>query len=262
MRKLWWGIVVVVVCSTSVLAGQASGSYQESDGQFEIGYAVAERGGENGVRILLAREAPPETADRDHHLDRIEAICDGASGGCLIIEPTPDGDAFNVTLRLEALGYGGGGQYSSQIEIGGEKATGKIDSEVMSGHLKVTFEAEFLPPRKITGDLPSDGGEPGAALMAQMEAIASGDREAILRTLTEEQRQQFAELSAEEQEQALADSADFAPKNVEITGGVLYDGYAIVEYRAEVFGEAAKGRALVSLDGDQWRVREVSSSAG
>lgn len=261
MSKLWFGIVVVVaVCFSGLRAGQASGSYKEAEGEFTIGYAVAERDAESGaVRILLAAEEP-QLENRDRHLDRLDAICEAAAGGCLIVEPTPEGDGFNVTLQLEGLGYGGGGQYASEIEMGADKASGKIDSEVMSGQLSVTFEADFLPARKVTGKLPADGGEPGAALMAQMDAIASGDRDAILRTLTQDQREMFDQLSAEEQEQALADSADFAPKKVKVTGGVLYDGYAIVEYRAEVFEEPAKGKALLYLDGDQWRVSEVSSS--
>ncbi|HSR67274.1 MAG TPA: hypothetical protein VLU25_04980 [Acidobacteriota bacterium] len=262
MNKLWCGIVVVALCLSGLRAGQASGSYKEAEGEFTIGYAVAERDAASGaVRILLAAEAP-QLQDRDQHLDRLDALCEAAPGGCLIVEPTPEGDHFNVTLQLEELSYGGGGQYDSQIEISAHKASGKIDSEVLSGQLNVTFEADFLPPRKASGDLPADGGEPGAALMAQMEAIASGDRDAILRTLTEEQRDMFAQLTTEEQEQALADSAEFAPQNVKITGGVLYDGYAIVEYQAEMFGEAVTGRALLSREGDQWRVREVSNSAG
>ena len=263
MRKSWCAIVAVLVCSSGLLAGQASGSYQESGGQFTIGYAVAERDAKSGaVRILLAREAPPEAPDRDHHLDRLEAIGEVTSGGCIILEPTPSGDHFNVTIKVDALGYGGGGQYPSQIEIGADRTTGKIESQVLNGQLKVTFEAGFLSPRKVTADLPADGGEPGAALLAQLQAIASGDRDAILRTLTAEQREQFDQLSAEDQKEALASSTEFAPKNVRITGGVLYDGYAIVEYEAEEFGERAKGRALVSLDRDQWRVREVSTAVG
>lgn len=263
MSGSWSLIAAVLVLSSSLRAGQADGSYQKTDGKFPVACAIAERDADSGaVRILLAREAPPETANRDRHLNRLDAIGEVTKGGCIILEPTPAGDSFNVTLRLEALGYGGGGQYPSQIAIGDDKVTGKVETEVMNGTLNVTFEADYLPPRKAAGNLPSDGGEPGAALLAQVRAIASGDRDAILSTLTAEQREQFSRLSAEEQKEALASAADFAPKNVKITGGVLYDGYAIVEYESEEFGETAKGRALVSLDGDQWRVREVSTSIG
>ena len=103
MSKLWWAFSAVLVCSSSLRAGQASGSYQDSDGQFTIGYAVADRDAHSGaVRILLAREAPPQAQDRDHHLDRLGNIGDTISGGCIILEPTPGGDHFIHAGRFTA----------------------------------------------------------------------------------------------------------------------------------------------------------------
>ncbi len=262
MSKLCWAVFALLAFSSNLNAGQASGAYQEPGGKFTIGYAVADRDPQGAVRILLMGQAPPDSPDRDHHLDRLAALGEAAEGGYIELEPTSDGENFNITVRSDALGFAGGGQYPSRIDLGTEKAAGKIEGDVLNGQLNVTFEADFLPPRKVVADLPDDGGEPGKALLTQLQAVASGDRAAILRTLTAEQRAQFDELSPEEQDEAVAGASEFAPKNVRITGGVLYDGYAIVHYEAEVFGEPATGRALLSPDGDQWRVREVSSTAG
>lgn len=259
MKKCHWAIVAVLFFAPVVRAGKASGSYQESGGRFAIGYAIAERDAATGeVRVLLTRETPPNTPDRDHHLKRLEAMGEAADGGYMILEPTSSGDGFNISMHIDEIGGGGGGQYPSQIQIGAKQVGGKIETEVLSGQLSLTFEAEYLEDRQVRGDLPADGGEPGAALLAQMKAVASGDRDLILATLSQEQRDQFNQLSAEEQEEAVSSTVEFAPKNVRITGGVLYDGYAIVTLDAEQFGESVTGTALVSQDGDRWLVREVS----
>ncbi len=260
MLKFVWAIVLTLASSSGVRAGQASGSYRESRGEFRIGYAIAERDpGSGAVRILLLGEAP-QTPGRDRHLDRLEAIGEEAKGGYLILEPVPKGDYFNITVRIENLGYGGGGQYPSEIEIGEEGASGKIEGDVFNGEMNVSFDAEYLPARKKLADLPSGGGEPGAALVEQLKAVASGERAAILRSLPPEHLEEFESMSADEQEETLAMLADFAPTNVEVRGGVLYDGYAIVEFDADESGSPAKGRALLVRDGEQWRIQEVSTT--
>lgn len=258
MSKLYIALLATVACTPMALAGEAGGSYQESGAKFNIGYAIAERAPDGTVRILLTRQEPAKSEDWEHHLKRLDALGEAAEGGYLILEPTPDGDGFNITISVEEIGGGGGGQYASEIQVGSERVGGTIDTEVLSGQLKVKFDAEYLPERKVVGDLPADGGEAGAAVEAQMKAVASGDRDQILATLTQKQRDMFAKMSPEEQKQALADTAEFAPKNVRATGGVLYDGYAIVKFDAEDLGEKIVGTALVSKEGGHWRVGEVS----
>lgn len=253
------GLVLILCSSQGVFAGRATGTYHDSGNEFAIGYALADRAEDGTVRILLASQEP-ELAGRDRHLDRLEALAETAKGGYLMLEPTADGDRFNITISVEGSPFGGGGQYESKIEFSETGASGKIDTEVLSeGRLTVSFETEYLPARQKTGDLPTDGGAPGALLLEQMRASASGDREAILRTLEPEQREQFQQMSAKEQADAISFLVDLTPRNVQITGGVLYDGYAIVEFSGDADGAQASGRALVVQNGDQWQILEVST---
>lgn len=261
MKPWFYGISILFFTSSLTLGGEADGTYKASEGEFTIGYALADRDADGNVRILLAGEQP-DVPDRDHHLDRLEAVGE-AAGGHLIVEPTAEGDGFNVTVRIPDLGYGGGGQYPSRIEIGSGGVKGAIDTEVMSdARLEVSFEAEYLPERNHQEDLPADGGKPGAVLLEQLNAVASGDLEAILKTLSPEQRAQFEALSEEERQEALEFTVELAPRNVKITGGALYDGYAIVEFEGETEGSPISGRALLSREGDKWLIREVSSELG
>lgn len=259
MRKATGFVFTWVGLSLSLLAGSASGTYQEAGQEFLLGYALADRAADGTVRILLTKEQP-ELPNRDHHLDRLEALADAAEGGYLMLQPTPAGDGFNITLALEGMDFGSGGQYESEIEFSDRGATGKIHSEVLrDGKLSVSFNAEYLPPRQKQVDLPADGGEPGTILLQQIEAVASGDREAILQTLSAAQKEMFEELTAEEQEEGLSMMVDLVPRNVRITGGALYDGYAIVGFTGEMEGAQATGQGLLVQEGDSWQIMEVST---
>lgn len=256
MRTTGGAVLAFLLLAPVLLAAETQGIFRGDGNEFKIGYALADHDQESGeVRVLLL-QAKPEVENLNHHIDRLGAIAKAAPGGFLMVKSAEDG-YLNVQCGVKEFGFGLDFEFPGEISSLPERVAGKINGESDGWRLEVTLDAEFLPARQPQGDLATDGGTPGAALIEHMKKVASGDREAIMIELPPQLRKFFASLSAEEQEEVLSSAASRSRQNVTITGGKLYDGYALVTFTAEKLELPVQGKALLSREGDGWRIRDI-----
>lgn len=251
-------LVVLSWTATAALAESAKGTFRTQGEAIEVGFSIAEPDESTGeLRVLLA-ESPISLEGVDVSLDRLEKAAERANDRYVILTWMPDMKCVNAKYRIvnaEGGGVaGGGGCYEAAFEVAGDHVSGTAGQD----EWELSFEAGHLPARQKVRDLPADGGAPGAVLTAQLQALASGDVGTVVSRLTPERREELEAMSEEERDEVIETMVEFAPKLVEMHGGVLYDGYAILEFEATQFDETGSGRALLESSGDAWVVSLVS----
>jgi hypothetical protein len=251
-------LVVLSWTATTAFAESAKGTFRTQGEAIEVGFSIAETDESTGeLRVLLA-EGPISLEGIDVSLDRLEKAAERANDRYVILTWMPDMQCVNASYRIvNAQGggvAGGGGCYEATFEVADDLVSGTAGQDEWD----LSFEAGHLPARQKVRDLPADGEAPGVVLAAQLEAVASGDVGTVLSTLSPEQREAFDAMSEEEREEAIEMMVELAPELVEMHGGALYDGYAILEFEATQFEETGSGRALLESSGDSWVVTLVS----
>jgi hypothetical protein len=113
----------------------------------------------------------------------------------------------------------------------------------------------------VAAELPSGGGEPGAALLSHFDAIRSGDAERIKSETHPDEHAQLDAIIAEgEFEMMIGMMQAFLPDNVVVTGGSVEGDDAEVNFNGDMDGEPTKGTAKLSRVDGRWLVHGVSLS--
>jgi hypothetical protein len=208
----------------------------------------------------------------EHPLDRGKLGEDGKIDSMDFFD-APDGllklDIDPLAGKLETLRSSSEGSYDIVFVSDATFELSHNDAERIAGRVKISEgpEAFFDLPitRKVERPgipLPADGGAPGLALLAYVQAIHSGDFDALVAHAPAAQAERFRKAQAAgETEKLLNLARKFTPTDIVITGGRQDGDQAWVEFSGQLEGQARNGEGTLKLDNGRWLLEKISSRA-
>jgi hypothetical protein len=267
---------LVIVASWSLspaaAAGEASGSLAVGEDTVKPASAVAmwnesTAAWNQGAKILqvyLARSAI-STEGLATALDPDESLRYGIEGDYVILTLDEKGEFSMIYAYIDdgSKNYGfnegvvelekmGPDVVSGRVSSGGKKSLG--DTPIS---FDLRFEAAIVPPQPTGTDLGKDGGAPGAAYLAYLDALRKGELAALLKHADKAHAEELAGASEEYRQYTLDSAKETAPQEMAVTGGQLFDGYAFLNVSGKDWaGDKVEGKVKMVLDGDTWRFAE------
>lgn len=120
----------------------------------------------------------------------------------------------------------------------------------------LSFDVPLSDPNAPIGELlPEGGGEPGAAYLAWVEAVHSGDLDRLRAIVPPEMAEQLADPAAAEQIEFLR---LMTPTDVTILGGSSDGQTALLQVEGTMDGERVTGEIELQKMGDLWLPRSSS----
>lgn len=192
-----------------------------------------------------------------------------------------DAQSLTITLDKDDGSYaghnvktatGGGGGFDSAHDLS-VKLTARDDKHV-AGTLKMTddpaaeisFDLPFIkygPMARVGTPLPSDGGEPGKALLAVINATHAGNFDQMLALTHPDRRERMQNAKTSgETAKMLEMQQKFTPKISKITGGGINGDKAWIEFEGADGGGAMKGSATLNRVDGQWYVKGLKAKRG
>jgi hypothetical protein len=112
--------------------------------------------------------------------------------------------------------------------------------------------------------LPADGGEPGKAFLAAMDATRAGDVDKMLSLSTSEARtKMLAERAKPEFNDTVKLMQQMTPAKTPVTGGWVDGNNATVLFEGQYEdGSRSKGTAILQLEEGAWRLQKVDEKLG
>ncbi len=172
-------------------------------------------------------------------------------------EPKLEVYSHNVKLSAEGANISGGDFPELNLSSTGPEAfAGRIHMPEPHEFFDDTYQYDFTftatlsdPNAPIGEVLPADGGEPGRAYVAWIEAVRALDVEA-LKTMVPAELAEM--LEAEGAAENLEMMREMAPESVRVLGGSSDGSTAILEVIGVVEGEEFPGEIELSKEGDFW----------
>lgn len=180
----------------------------------------------------------------------------------------PKLQAYSQSIRFSAdhPGNVSGGTYPEvEFTVEADRVKGRVYQAEEQEFFDDTYQYDFtfdLPlsdPNAPIGDpLPADGGAPGKAYLAWIEAVHSGDLARLKAIVPAEMAAQFDEASEEEVQEQLEFMQIMTPKEVEIVGGSMEGDTAILKATVTMDGETGDAEITMTKMGEFWIPTEVS----
>lgn len=195
-----------------------------------------------------------------------------------------DGPALRIDVDEEDGGYDGhtvrfsssssSGGYSSGLE--GSLVLSARDDGRIAGTLKlddgsglaadVRFDLPITkhgPIARPGTALPADGGEPGKALRAMVDATHAGDLDAMIALSAPERRAGIEAAKASGEAARMLEMAKiFTPKISRVLGGTTDGDRAWVDFEGSEDGGVVKGSAELDRSDGKWYVRSINTRSG
>lgn len=265
-------LALALVSSSALAKTGAVGTVTIKGVSWPVADAVATLDGEN-LEIVFSQKL----------FDRAAWADDGKFGTFDVWsfkdDETREGQSLTIDIDEEDGSYAGhniktatssGGGFSSAYdesvkltERDDKRVAGtvKLLGEELSAEISFDLKVEKFGPLARSGTpLPADGGEPGNALKATVEATHSGDIERMLAISHPANRKEIEDAKAKgETEQMLGLAQAFTPKITKITGGGVNGDKAWVDFEGEQSGRAMKGTATLNRVEGKWYVKGMSS---
>jgi hypothetical protein len=214
-------------------------------------------------RFLQVVTAPAamDAGRTERTLDPASAIRQSIDGDSITLTLASDGSLHMVYAYIEEgsrnFGFGSGGV--AQVTISDGRVAGRVftEGEESIGDTPIAFDLRLdlpiLPERAPGEPLPAGGDDVGAAYVALTAAKRSGDAAVLARHLPASDLG-LAEPDGSFPDWLLDSMREMAPQDMTVTGGELFDGWAILEVKGKDWsGDAVEGRVLMERDGDNWR---------
>lgn len=175
----------------------------------------------------------------------------------------PELQVYSQSIKKSADHPGNlsGGEYP-KIELTGlgtDKISGRIYHEEAQEffddtyHYDFTFSASLSDPNAIVGEpLPSDGGEPGLAYLKWVEAVHSGDLNALRSIVPADLAEQIDSASAEEAKEQLEFFQFTTPTKVKILSGSIDGDIAILKIEGTMENEKVGAEIEMTRMGEFW----------
>lgn len=167
--------------------------------------------------------------------------------------------AQSIKLSADAPGNLSGGEYPA-IELkglGSDRVSGRIwhaeEQQIFDDSFRydITFSAPLSDPNAPIGELlPADGGEPGKAYLAWVEAVHAGEIEGLKSIVPAEMAAQLDAVSPEEAREEIAFMQAFTPTDVTILGGSSDGDIALLQIEGTMEGETVPAEiTMEKIDG-------------
>ncbi len=269
VAKLMCGLVFVMSAAAGVGAGDdaatVTGSMVVNGQEISLPYVYAVRLNEGfydpadpAWRVVFVSE-PVDERDLDGSLwdvSMLEVMITETAE----FDDEPTLQVYSQSLRMPELANGNvsGGTYP-ELEMrttGPDRFAGRVHHSGMQEIFDdtftydLTFDAPFSDPNAPIGDLlPAGGGAPGAAYLAWVEAIHSGDLDRLRAIVPADMAAQLSEPGAEEE---LEFMRMMTPTDVTILGGSTDGTTAVLDVEGSMDGETAKGEITLQKIGEHW----------
>lgn len=171
----------------------------------------------------------------------------------------PQLEVYGQDVKLSAEGGNISGGTYPEIEMestGPDRFAGRVYLPEMheffddSYQYDFTFSAPLSDPNAPIGEpLPADGGEPGRAYLAWVEAIRALDVERLRTMVTPEMAEM---LDSEDAMENLEFMRDMTADDVRILGGSSDGTTAILQVEGTMEGEAVSGEITLTQEGGFW----------
>ena len=193
-----------------------------------------------------------------------------------------DAQSLTITIDQEDGSYaghniktssGGGGGFSSDYD--NSVTLTARDAEHIAGTIKlagddlgadVTFDlpiTKYGPLARAGTPLPADGGDPGKALKAMVDATHAGKLDEMIALSHPERREGIeAAKAAGEADEMLKMAQAFTPKISKITGGIVDGDTAWVDFEGQEDSGAVKGTATLTRAEGKWFVKGINTKSG
>ncbi|MCI1710243.1 MAG: hypothetical protein LKM32_06095 [Chiayiivirga sp.] len=267
---------LLVLGATPALAKSgANGKVSIDDAHWAVADAVATLDGDELKIVFASKE-----------FDRAAWAEDGQFGSFDLWEfkddDGNDGQSLSITVDNESGGYGGhgtktgfggGGGYSSDYAESLKLSV--RDDKHVAGTLKITdddlaAEVTFDLPIQTFGPLtrpgtalPADGGEPGKALKAVVDATHAGNLDQMIALSHPEKRKQIEQAKASGEAAKMLELAKlFTPRISKVIGGSIDGDSAWVDFEGQEDGGKVTGTAELSRMNGQWFVKKINTRSG
>lgn len=178
----------------------------------------------------------------------------------------PELQVFSQSLKLSADSGGnisGGDDPELEIEsTGPDRFAGRVHLPAPQDFFDDTFQYDLTfsaplsnPDAPIGEPLPADGGEPGKAYLAWVEALHSGDPERLAPLVPEDMAAQLHDEGAREELEFLA---AMTPTEVTILGGSSDGETAVLQIEGVMEGETLRGEITLVKTGASWMPTKTS----
>lgn len=268
------GLVIVgALCLSPVAAAtQASGSLTVGGDTVKPTAAVAMWSESTaffnkGAKILQVYMAPTaiNTEGLATALDPDETLRYGIEGDYVILTLDEKG-VFSMIYAYIDEGSKNYGFNEGTVELekmGPDVVTGRVSSggKKSLGDTPISFDLGFsapiLPPQPKGAELGEEGGAPGAAYLAYVDAMRNGDYAGLVNHADSAYADELAGTPEEYRQYTLDSAKESAPQEMVVTGGQLFDGYAFLDVSGKDWtGDKVEGKVKMVLDGDTWRFAE------
>jgi hypothetical protein len=179
-------------------------------------------------------------------------------------EPTLHVYSQSLVLSADQGGNISGGTYP-EIELDGagpERFSGRVylpeEQTIFDDTFQYdfTFSAPLSDPNAPIGDpLPADGGEPGKAYLAWVDAIHSGDIQRLKALVPAEVASQ---LDGEEAKEEFEFMRTMTPTAIKLLSGSSDGQMALLQVEGVMDGEAVSGEITLERIGEHWTATNAS----
>lgn len=272
-RLVECGVVVAALLTATAAAGtSASGSVEVGEDTVTVSRGVAfwdesTAAWEKGTRVLRIMLCDAEISTRGivEALDVQGAIRRQIAGDYVVVTLNADRSFHDIYVLVadgaKNYGFNGGSAEIEALEAARVVGRAFTEGEQSIGDTPIRFDlrfdAEVLPEREPGAALPADGGAPGAAYVAYVRAQREGDLATLLRHMPGEEAETLRDQDAEWRDYRLESMREMAPREMGVTGGELFEGYAFLSVAGTDWsGDKVEGRVKMVRDGDNWRLAE------
>lgn len=238
----------------------ASGHFTAGGQRHTVADAIAWVDGDD-LRIVFSA-TPFDRANfaEDGELDTFDFM--RHDGATLSFGVGDDGDSHFVNVAA-------GGSSSYMTGVGEKLELSRRDENSVAGiftvadDTKIDFDLSISPAKmeRPGQPLPTDGGEPGQALLARMKAIHDGDMDALMANTPPDQAEEMRQAVASgEAEKMLEMAKMFTPTDIIVTGGRQDGDTAWVDFTGTDSGSKVTGTGKMQRVDGSWRVESVNTS--
>lgn len=262
-----WLILAAGLCQTPAApadGGSADGRFQAAGELRTVVDGMAVREGRNVLIVVTDQAFDRAAFGADGKYDQWDFL--DHPGNSLKLTVDPEGGFLWSWSILSGGGSvsGSGGDGLGLEPAGAGRIKGRWQDE--AGHA-VQFDLPVLAREvpRAGQPLPADGGEPGAAFRAMLQAIHGGDIEGMIAHSAREQAEELrAAVASGEAARVMEMARAFTPAadGLAIQGGTVDGERAWVEFTGRDATGAIRGTAvMLKIDG-KWRMDAINSTSG
>ena len=263
-------LVVSPARAQSAAPATASGKFATEKRSFDVrgAYAFwAKSGGgdhEQVLRVAVSNDKfkaeafdafyDPEKVINEHFADEETFV--------VYFEFLPGGRYHGLSYYFgsgDGCGYCYDSSVHSKVRLDGKRLTGTLAFREPNRSFQIELDVP-VPPREWGKPLPSDGGEPGKAVLAYQAALEASNKKALIDLLNAPSRERWAKWEKEgKTDRALQhrwEKDHLELKNPRISGGFVRGDQAVVLLTGKNSYTSLKGEVALVLEGGRWRIAD------